>query len=422
VRTRLGLLGAPVFSAGFDRPNIRYTVVEKVDAPAQLKAFVGNHAGESGIVYCLTRKRVEEVAGKLRAAGVNASAYHAGLPASERTRVQDAFLRDQVQVVVATVAFGMGIDKPDVRYVVHFDCPKNIEGYYQETGRAGRDGLPAEAFLLFGLQDVVTARTLISNSENRDQVRIELHKLDAMVAFAEALTCRRRVLLGYFGEPLETDCGNCDVCLDPPELYDGTEDAQKALSAVFRLQEGFGIGHVIDVLRGAQTDALLRRGHDRLSVYGVGAGHSRDVWGSIIRQLIHRGYLNQDITRYSVLKLTPAAVPVLRGEERVELARPRARIVRPSKAVKPRRAKGGAVIELSPEDEPLFESLRDLRRELAAKQMVPAYVVFSDATLVAMASMRPRTDEEFLAVPGVGQAKLERYSEVFLRAVKAAGE
>jgi ATP-dependent DNA helicase RecQ len=419
VRTRLGLLDAPVFSAGFDRPNIRYTVVEKVDAPAQLKAFVGAHAGESGIVYCLTRKRVEEVAGKLRAAGVGAAAYHAGLPAPERTRVQDAFLRDELQVVVATVAFGMGIDKPDVRYVVHYDAPKNIEGYYQETGRAGRDGLAAEAFLLFGLQDVVTARTLISSSENHDQVRVELHKLDAMVAFAEAPTCRRRVLLGYFGEPLETDCGNCDVCLDPPELYDGTEDAQKALSAVYRLGGSFGIGHVIDVLRGAQTDAVLRRGHDRLSVYGIGAEHSRDAWGSIIRQLIHRGYLTQDITRYSVLGLTPAGTPVLRGEERVELARPRAKVARPAKVRKAR--SGGAraaATELAPEDEPLFERLRELRRGLAAEQSVPAYVVFSDATLVAMASARPASAEEFLAMPGVGQAKLERYSEVFLEVIQ----
>ncbi|MDZ4179923.1 MAG: RecQ family ATP-dependent DNA helicase, partial [Coriobacteriia bacterium] len=227
VRTRLGLLDAPVFAAGFDRPNIRYTVAEKADAIVQLKRFVAVHEGESGIVYCLTRKRVEDVARKLAAEGVRAAAYHAGLAAGERARVQDAFLGDRLDVVVATVAFGMGIDKPDVRFVVHFDCPKNIEGYYQETGRAGRDGLPAEALLLFGLQDVVTARTLISGGENADQVRIELHKLDAMVGMAEAVTCRRRVLLGYFGEPLEVDCGNCDVCLDPPELFDGTVAAQK---------------------------------------------------------------------------------------------------------------------------------------------------------------------------------------------------
>jgi ATP-dependent DNA helicase RecQ len=418
VRTRLGLLGAPVFAAGFDRPNIRYTVVDKTDAFAQLKRFIGNHDGESGIVYCLTRKRVADVASKLNAAGVRAGAYHAGLPSEERARVQDAFLGDRLDVVVATVAFGMGIDKPDVRFVVHFDCPKNIEGYYQETGRAGRDDLPAEAFLLFGLQDVVTARTLISNGESHDQVRIELHKLDAMVGMAEAVTCRRRVLLGYFGEPLETDCGNCDVCLDPPALFDGTVEAQMALSAVYRLGESFGIGHVIDVLRGAQTDSVMRRGHDQLSVYGIGAEHSREEWGSIIRQLIHRGYLTQDITRYSVLKLTPAARAVLRGEEHVELARPRAKVAKPPKV---RKAKGarGVEIELSAEDEPLFERLRELRREIAAEQGVPAYVVFPDATLVAMAAARPGSEEELLAISGVGRAKLARYGAAFLEAVGA---
>jgi ATP-dependent DNA helicase RecQ len=418
VRTRLGLLDAPVFAAGFDRPNIRYTVAEKADAITQLKRFVAAHEGESGIVYCLTRKRVEEVARKLAADGVRAAAYHAGLPSAERARVQEAFLGDRLDVVVATVAFGMGIDKPDVRFVVHYDCPKNIEGYYQETGRAGRDGLPAEALLLFGLQDVVTARTLISGGENADQVRIELHKLDAMVGMAEAVTCRRRVLLGYFGEPLEADCGNCDVCLDPPELFDGTVAAQMALSAVFRLDEGFGIGHVIDVLRGAQTDAVMRRGHGTLSVYGVGAEHSREEWGSIIRQLIHRGYLTQDITRYSVLRLTSAARGVLRGEVEVELARPRAKVAKPVKTrSRSSRGAGAAAAELSDADEPLFERLRELRRSIAAEQGVPAYVVFGDATLMAMAAARPTDEEEFLAISGVGKAKLERYSAAFLAEV-----
>ncbi len=414
VRKRLGLLDAPVFSAGFDRPNIRYTVVEKVDAFGQLGAFLRNHSGESGIIYCLTRKRVEQVAGKLEAAGVHAAAYHAGMPMPDRSRVQEAFLRDELQAVVATVAFGMGIDKPDVRYVVHFDCPKNIEGYYQETGRAGRDGLPAEAFLLFGLQDVVTARKLISSGQNRDQVRVERHKLDAMVAFAEALTCRRRVLLGYFGEPLESNCENCDVCVDPPEVYDGTEDARKALSAVYRLNQGFGTGHVIDVLRGAQTDAILRRGHNQLPVYGVGEGYSRDEWGSLIRQLIHRGYLEQDIAEYSVLKLTPAARPLLLGKESVDLARPRMRVTRVSKSSRTRGAKRTVDSELSPQDQELFERLRGLRRRLASEQQVPAYVVFSDATLMAMAANRPQTAHDFLAIPGVGQAKLDRYGDLFM--------
>ncbi len=414
VRARLGLLDAPVFSAGFDRPNIRYTVVEKHDAIGQLKRFVAEKPGQSGIVYCLTRKRVEQVAAKLKAAGVKSGAYHAGMNADARTRVQDAFLGDRLDVVVATVAFGMGIDKPDVRFVVHFDCPKNIEGYYQETGRAGRDNAPAEALLLFGLQDVVTARSLIMRSGNADQVRIETHKLDAMVAMAEAVTCRRRVLLGYFGEPLEQDCGNCDVCLDPPEVYDGTVDAQKALSAVYRLRESFGIAHVIDVLRGAQTEKIVRLGHEALSVYGIGAEHSHDDWSSILRQLIHRGYLMQDIARYNVLRLTPKATPVLRGEEPVELARPRAKVAKPAEQ---RKAKGAAGFQLAAEDEELFDRLREMRRVIAAEMSVPAYVVFGDKTLAGIAAARPTSHEELLAVSGVGQAKLDRYGTQVLAVV-----
>ncbi len=411
VRARLGLLDAPVYSGGFDRPNIRYTVVDKTQGGAQLKAFIALHEGESGIVYCLTRKRVEEVAARLRADGIAANAYHAGMPAAERTRVQDAFLRDKMQVIVATVAFGMGIDKPDVRFVVHYDCPKNIEGYYQETGRAGRDGLPAEAFCLFGLQDVVTARMLVERGENPQQVRIESHKLDSMVAFAEAVTCRRRVLLGYFGEALEKPCGNCDVCLDPPELYDGTVDVQKALSAVYRLGQGFGMGHVIDVLRGSHNQRIGERGHDRLSVYGIGASYSKDEWASVIRQLIHRGFLLQDIAAYSVLKLTPSAWPVLRSEASVRLARARIRVkaAKGGKSGKPATPTGVASADKS-----LFERLRALRKRIADEQGVPAFVVFGDKSLIDMAARKPATTGEFLGVHGVGNAKLERYGDIFL--------
>ncbi len=395
--------------AGFDRPNIRYTVAEKRSAPQQLERFIAERPGDSGIVYALSRKRVEQVAARLQKEGVAAAAYHAGLPALERTRVQEAFLRDEVRVVVATVAFGMGIDKPDVRFVVHYDMPKNIEGYYQETGRAGRDGLPAEALCLYGLQDIVTARMLIENGGSAEQIRIELHKLNAMIGFAEATTCRRRVLLGYFGEPLETDCGNCDVCLDPPELYDATVDAQKVLSAVYRTGQRFGIGHVIDVLRGHETEKTTQWGHDQLSVFGVGAEGSADHWTSVIRQLIHHGYLRQDITAFSALKFTDSTLPVLKGTVELRLAKMRAKAPKSEK-----RARRSGALEGMEVDEELFERLRELRRVLAAEQGVPAYVVFADRSLADMAARRPATREEFLASHGVGEAKLERYGDAFL--------
>jgi len=413
VRARLHLADAPLFVAGFDRPNIRYTVAEKRDAPKQLERFLAEHPHDSGIVYCLSRKRVEEVARRLRGAGVSAAAYHAGLPAPERSRVQEGFLRDEVRVVVATVAFGMGIDKPDVRFVVHYDMPKNIEGYYQETGRAGRDVLPAEALCLFGLQDVVTARMLIENGDNAEQIRIELHKLSAMIGFAEATSCRRRVLLGYFGERLEDDCGNCDVCLDPPELYDGTVDAQKVLSAVYRTGQRFGAGHVVDVLRGTATEKVAQWDHDQLSVFGIGAEHSRDEWMAVIRQVIHLGYLRQDIAAYSALKLTETAGTVLRGETEVRLARHRP----PTKSRAEKRPKRSIALEGAEIDEELFERLRELRRTIAAEQSVPAYVVFADRSLADIAARRPTTPEELLECHGVGAAKLERYGAAFLEAV-----
>ena len=414
VRDKLGLQGAPTFAAGFDRPNIRYTVAAKSKPGEQLLALVRQRPGDSGIVYCLSRRRTEEVAARLAAQDLRAAAYHAGMPASERTAVQDAFLRDEIQVVVATVAFGMGIDKPDVRFVVHYDMPKNIEGYYQETGRAGRDGMPADALLLFGMQDVVTARALIEAGGDPAQVRVELHKLNAMVSFAESLACRRRALLGYFGEEIAADCGNCDVCLDPPERYDATEHAQKALSCVFRVGQRFGARHVAEVLRGTDTARIRELGHDRLSTYGIGKDLSPDAWMSIIRQLVHAGYLRQDLAAYSVLKLTPAATPVLRGERRVELAVPgegrRAVVAKRARLT----ADGRAM------DEELFQRLRALRKRLADGQGVPAYVVFSDATLAAMAALRPTTAEGLLRVSGVGPVKLARYGEAFLAVLSGA--
>ncbi|MCD6580192.1 MAG: DNA helicase RecQ, partial [Desulfuromusa sp.] len=319
----LNLQNAYQVIASFDRPNIRYTVIDKAKPYLQLSAFLDSHHDESGIVYCLSRKRVDEVARKLQLDGLKAAAYHAGLPAAERKQTQDDFIRDDVQIVVATVAFGMGIDKPNVRFVVHYDLPKNLESYYQETGRAGRDGLPAEALLLFGYGDIAIGRGLIEKGGNPEQKRIEIHKLNAMVGFAESGTCRRRALLGYFGENLEKDCGNCDICLNPPERYDASEDARKALSCVYRVGQRFGIGHVIEVLRGAKTQRIFDLRHDKLSTYGIGRDQNQDHWSHLLRQLIHYGYLEQDIGNYSILKLTEAARPLLRGETELTITKPR---------------------------------------------------------------------------------------------------
>ncbi|MCM2265918.1 MAG: DNA helicase RecQ [Desulfuromonadales bacterium] len=407
ILARLGLQQARCFVAGFDRPNIRYSVIEKQKPFVQLTTFLENQRNNAGIVYALSRKRVEELAQRLAAAGWRAEAYHAGMSDADRERVQEAFLRDDLQIVVATVAFGMGIDKSNVRFVVHYDLPKNIESYYQETGRAGRDGLPAEALLLFGYGDIAISRGLIEKGGNPEQKRIELHKLQTMVGFAEAQSCRRRVLLGYFGERLGEDCGNCDICLNPPERYDATVDAQKALSCVFRVGQRFGIGHVVDVLRGARTERVRELGHDRLSTYGIGAAHSAEAWTGLIRQLIHHGYLVQDVARYSVLTLTAAARPLLRGEERLELARPRLRV-----KVQPK--KGRAKLGDFDYDEELFERLRAVRKRLADAEGVPPFVIFGDATLAEIATVMPTSEAALLGINGVGKHKLRRFGSEFL--------
>ena len=408
----LGLEQASRYVSSFDRPNIRYVVLEKHQPAEQLKRFLATQGHESGIVYALSRKRTEEIATSLELAGYNAAAYHAGRPADVRRDVQERFLRDDLQIVVATVAFGMGIDKPNVRFVVHYDLPKHIEGYYQETGRAGRDGLASEALLLFGTQDIVTARLLVEKGDNPEQRRIESHKLQAMIGLAESLICRRRVLLGYFGEELADDCGNCDICLNPPETFDATTEAQKVLSCVYRVGERFGVKHVVDVLRGADTERIRKLGHDRLSTYGIGDEMGAAEWASIARQLIHRGFLNQDIADYSVLKLTPKARPVLRDEETLELARPRIREKKEKRKKTPKTAES-----LAPADMELFEELRALRKELADEQGVPPYVIFGDVTLVQMSRDKPSNEEELLEITGVGQVKLERHGDEFLAAI-----
>ena len=406
----LGLGAATRYVTGFDRPNIRYTVLEKHKPFDQLMRFLLNRRSQAGIVYALSRKRVEEIAQKLHDEGLRAAAYHAGLPAAQRQDVQERFLRDELLIVVATVAFGMGIDKPNVRFVVHYDMPKHIEGFYQETGRAGRDGLPAEALLLYGAQDIITVRRLIENNESAEQQRIELHKLNAMVALAESVSCRRRVLLNYFGERLEQDCGNCDVCLDPPERFDASVDVQKALSCVYRVGQRFGVKHVVDVLRGADNERIRALGHHKLSTYGMGHDKSEPEWTSILRQLIHYGYLTQDIANYSVLNLTEAARPLLRGEQAIQLAKPRIREQIKKKVVR-------TASDPGPYDESLFDALRALRKRLADAQGVPPYIVFGDATLTQMARDRPTSDGELLGIIGVGQHKLEKYGKAFLDAI-----
>jgi ATP-dependent DNA helicase RecQ len=406
---QLGIEQAAVYVAGFDRPNITYNVIPKYKPLAQLGAFLSNRRDEAGIVYALSRKRVEQVAERLRQSGFSAAAYHAGLPDEERRRVQDAFRRDDLRVVVATVAFGMGIDKPNVRYVVHFDMPKSVESYYQETGRAGRDGLPSEALMLFGMGDVMTARSLIENSDNAERVAIEVQKLNAMVAYAEALTCRRRALLAYFGEHREQECDNCDICTDPPQRFDASEQARKALSCVYRVGERFGVRHVIDVLRGGKGQRLVELKHDRLSTYGIGADLSAVEWENIIRQLIHLGYLTQDFSRYGALGLTPAARPVLKGEAQVTLGLPRDVAKVEEKSRRKSRAGEGA-------RGALFEELRAVRKRIADEAGVPPFVVFSDATLVEMAQAKPRNERELLAITGVGSHKLAKYGAAFLAA------
>jgi len=415
IMQRLHLQHAKIHIGGFDRANIRYTVSEKNQPMKQLLAFLNSQSDkqQSGIVYCLSRKRVEEVALKLQEAGFRSKAYHAGLPTEIRQSVHQQFMRDEVTIVVATVAFGMGIDKPNVRFVVHYDLPKNIEGYYQETGRAGRDGLPSEALLLYGAQDIVTARYFVNQNPNEAPKRIEAHKLDAMVQFAEAVTCRRQVLLHYFGEEAHQQCGNCDVCLNPPRFFDGTTEAQKALSCVYRLQESFGMRYVIDVLRGLEHERIRQLNHQQLSTYGIGKDLSAAQWTSIFRQLIHLGYLQQDIQNYSVLKLMPNAGEILKGQKRLQLAAPRHQLASSNRGSRKQDKANLSAGELQD-----FEGLRQLRKEIADSEERPAYQVFGDAVLIEMVQKRPQTESALLAINGVGEQKLARYGFEFLHYLK----
>ena len=412
ILARLELNGAEQFISGFDRPNIRYTVRAKADANAQLAAFLEERRGEAGIVYAMTRKKVEATAQLLTERGFTALSYHAGLPAHERTEHQGRFLYEDGIVIVATIAFGMGIDKPDVRFVAHVDLPKSVEAYYQETGRAGRDGDPAEAWMVYGLQDVVRLRQMVDQSEaGEEHKRIERAKLDALLGWCEVTSCRRRALLVYFGDVLAADCGNCDICLWPPQTWDGTEEAQKLLSCVYRTGQYFGAGHVIDVLCGKDTAKVQQHRHRNLSTFGIGADRSAVQWRSILRQLLVQGYLHADAQRYGALRLTAKSRPLLKGEDRIRL--------RQDAAVKPpRKAAPKPSREVAPQDQALWEKLRDLRRRLAEEAGVPPYVIFHDATLKEMVYLRPASPEDLLTLHGVGQTKLDRYGAAFLEALQ----
>ncbi|PKB91173.1 ATP-dependent DNA helicase RecQ [Ewingella americana] len=397
--------------SSFDRPNIRYTLVEKFKPLDQLLRFVQDQRGKSGIIYCNSRAKVEDTAARLQSRGLSVGAYHAGLDNETRGNVQEAFQRDDLQIVVATVAFGMGINKPNVRFVVHFDIPRNIESYYQETGRAGRDGLPAEAVLLYDPADMAWLRRCLDEKPAGPQQDVERHKLNAMNAFAEAQTCRRLVLLNYFGEGKQNACGNCDVCLDPPKRYDGLLDAQKALSVVARVGQRFGLGYVVEVLRGANNQRIREYGHDKLTVYGIGKEQSNEHWTSVLRQLIHLGMIMQNIAMHSALQLTEAARPVLRGETPLQLAVPRIQTLK-IKSSSSQKTYGGNY------DRKLFAKLRKLRKTLADENNVPPYVVFNDTTLLEMAEQLPVSPSELLDITGVGQRKLEKFGRPFMAMIR----
>ncbi|MGR8979699.1 MAG: DNA helicase RecQ [Gammaproteobacteria bacterium] len=417
IKLRLGLERARLFQRGFDRPNIRYRIVQKNQTRQQLLGFIrSEHAGDSGIVYCLSRKKVEDTAGWLSSHGVNALSYHAGMDADIRQRHQHRFLMEDSLVIVATIAFGMGIDKPNVRFVAHLDLPKSLEAYYQETGRAGRDGLPADAWMAYGLQDVITLRRMLADSNAGDiHKRTELHKLDAMLAFCEQVHCRRQSLLAYFGDKLEQPCGNCDTCLEPVEIWDGTIAAQQALSCIYRTGQRFGAAYLIDVLLGKAGDRIAKFGHERLSTFGLGKALSEQQWHSVFRQLAARGLVAVDLEGHGGLKLTEACRPILRGEERLMLRKD-------LQTQKMRMPKDERRQFETARNASLWEALRAKRREIADAQDMPPYIIFHDATLMAMMEAKPADLQQMAALPGVGERKLKLYGEQFLAVIKEFSE
>ena len=404
---RLGLAGARVFTSSFDRPNIRYTIVDKADARAQLLRFIEDeHRGQAGIVYCLSRRKVDETAEWLQSKGVSALPYHAGMDTPSRTGHQARFQREDGLVMVATIAFGMGIDKPDVRFVAHLDLPKSVEGYYQETGRAGRDGEPADAWMAYGLADVVQQRRMIDMSDASDEYkRVSVAKLDALLGLCETAGCRRVRLLDYFGEA-STPCGNCDTCLAPPETYDATSAAQKALSAIYRTGQRFGAVHLIDVLRGKAGPRITRWEHDKLSVFGIGADVDETAWRGVFRQLVAMGFARVDHEAHGALRLTEASRPVLKGTQRVSMRRA---VTRVRSTRRPLRSGSVPAADLSAADNTLLERLKAWRLTQSRTQSVPAFVILHDKTLAEIARQRPPDLTALHEIAGIGAAKLERY-------------
>ena len=408
--SRLELRQASQYFAGFDRPNIRYTIAIKHNPRNQLLRFLKNeHLNDAGIIYCLSRKKTEETAAWLSKQGFEALPYHAGLSPKIRAEHQSRFLRDDGVIIVATIAFGMGIDKPDVRFVAHMDLPKTIESYYQETGRAGRDGLPADAWMVYGLQDVIKLRQMLDSSKGSEEhKRLEAHRLNAMLGLCEITSCRRHALLMHFDEQSAEHCGNCDTCLTPVDTWDGTEAAQKVLSVVFRTGQRFGVNHLIDVLRGTETDKIFQFDHHQLQVYGIGTEIDKNQWHSVFRQLMARGYISVELDRFGGIRLEEKCRALLRGEETIELRRD----------IKQKVVKKLTVTPLPEDiDVGIWEALRECRRQLAEAQGVPPFVIFHDTTLREMAGSMPKTLDEFGLLSGVGERKREKYGPVFLEVI-----